>query len=101
MKSIYINDQLHYQLKLFSVNTGKKMMDLVGEFIQQGLLKLQRQTITNHPEEKVLSLLNSLRKNAKNFPNPEFDFTEEEKGEFSQMAKVTAPTISTIFEEKE
>lgn len=100
MKSIYVNDKLHYQLKLISVNTGKKIVNLVEELIRDGLLKLQRQVESKRPEEKILSLLNSLRLEAKSLPNPEFDFIQEEKEEFSQMAKAIAPAISAIVQEE-
>lgn len=101
MKSIHVNDQLHYRLKLISLNTGKKIVDLVEELIRDGLLKLQCQVESKRPEETILSLLNSLRLEAKNLPNPEFDFIQEEKEEFSQMARTATSTLPTMLEEKE
>jgi hypothetical protein len=94
MKSVYVRDELHYQLKVISAEEGVPLIDVLERFVTVGLKDYRRQ---RQAEEKVHELVSSLRAKVSTLPNRDFTFDAEHDRLFTETAQGLAPFIPTMI----
>lgn len=94
MKSVYVRDELHRQLKVISAEEGVPLIDVLERLITIGLRDYRRQ---RRAEEKVRELVSSLRAKVSALPNRDFAFDAEHEHLFMETAQGLAPHIPTMI----
>jgi hypothetical protein len=97
MKSVYVRDELHRQLKVISTEEGVPLIDVLERFVTVGLRDYRRQRLA---EEKVHELVSSLRAKVSTLPNRDFTFDAEHQRLFTETAQGLAPTIPTMISDE-
>jgi hypothetical protein len=94
MKSVYVRDELHRQLKVISAEEGVPLIDVLERLITVGLTDYRRQ---RRAEEKVRELVSSLRAKVSALPNRDFAFDAQHERLFMETAQGLAPHIPTMI----
>lgn len=94
MKSVYVRDELHRQLKVISAEEGVPLIDVLERLIAVGLRDYRRQ---RRAEEKVRELVSSLRAKVSALPNRDFAFDAQHERLFMETAQGLAPHIPTMI----
>lgn len=97
MKSVYVRDELHRQLKVISAEEGVPLIDVLERLITVGLRDYCRQ---RRAEEKVRELVSSLRAKVSALPNRDFAFDAEHERLFMETARGLAPHIPTMISDE-
>lgn len=96
MKSVYVRDDLHRQLKVISAEEGVPLIELLEQLVTIGLRSYRRQ---RRAEERVRNLVSSLRTKISILPNRDFDFDAEHQRLFVETAQGLAPYIPAMTPE--
>jgi len=95
MKSVYLRDDLHQQLKLIAGELRQPLVQVVEYLLQVGLRNYQQQRIVR---ERMQQLLDGLFSKADELAMLDYDFSPEDQEEFAAIALGLAPAIPAMVE---
>lgn len=98
MKSVYVRDDLHHQLKLIAAEQNRPMVQVLEDLLLVGL----RQYEAQQPGwERVAALTKELYAEADKLARLTFDYTPEDEAELAQTALALGDLIPEVLEPSE